>query len=790
MSAKTEFTIPNRDVAYASVPQSELFEASLKSMARSIGVAGVVSGCSVDVVSGLTVSVSAGMTYHGGALQTISVGNVTADAAHATLYRLDLLVIDSGGNKVIRKGTAAAIGSVKEPAQSSGDVVLAQLYIPPTLTTFVADNHITGRQIFVRVDGTILIPCPAFPATPTGLQAANDSVSSDAAIKIAENTPIQFADSETVTFNKPRLRVYWPSSSPAKAPPTGVPYVLVKVGWNSGTGATTTVSSPAAQGDRGYAVASNSGFAKGDMIYVATTGYNRIVKLVNSNVIITNYPVPLDTAAGTSITKYIPIDRPEIFGLRIDNNGNWNPGVPTSYTPVASTTLTAGASAGDTTLTVADSTAFTADRVILLDYNGAVQLGEAKGYMTRIDSIPDSTHIVIDLVGPLPAAISNGATVEQINIDHVLPNKGLWVAGTHRAKICDISGVNVYGSVVRTQDNYEALYMDIYAEKSGHPYVGESLRFLNEMGSTFERTESSNAIGWGWWGDYLFYCRGNAKGVGSRARNVKLALSIGCIMDIEAHDGYTGFALNDGSSKNHLRVHAEGNDTHGMFLNGACNDNYIEFYGRSNIVDDIQITATDLRNKIKILNDDAVIDDAAGATGFRYVLTTGAQLISSASETSIAGSGVGNTLSIPANKLEVGDVLNIHAAGFFTTNGASQTMRLRILFGSGISPLDTGVQTIPTAGATISGWEFNGKITVRAIGTSGSLEAKGFATFAVAGVGSTVLPMATNTAFTLNTTVAQSFDFKATWGASSSANNITCTKLDIFLDELHGSYSR
>lgn len=112
------------------------------------GVAGncVLSGCAVTAQGSpdMTLAVAKGAALSGNVLLAVTAGNVAFSAAHATLPRIDLLVVASNGTKTVRAGTPAA--RPLPAALTAGDVCLAFVYIPPADTAIESDKFLDTRM--------------------------------------------------------------------------------------------------------------------------------------------------------------------------------------------------------------------------------------------------------------------------------------------------------------------------------------------------------------------------------------------------------------------------------------------------------------------------------------------------------------------------------------------------------------------------------------------------------------------------------------------------------------------
>lgn len=130
----------------------------------------VIAGCAVTAqgTPDMTLAVAKGAVMAGGVLRPITAGNVTVTTAHATLPRIDMVVADSTGTKVVRAGTAAS--RPQPPALSAGDVALAFVYIPPTDTALSA-GQLLDTRIF-QTTGPVQLGRVTSPVTRNNSAAA------------------------------------------------------------------------------------------------------------------------------------------------------------------------------------------------------------------------------------------------------------------------------------------------------------------------------------------------------------------------------------------------------------------------------------------------------------------------------------------------------------------------------------------------------------------------------------------------------------------------------------------
>lgn len=154
-SVSGQFTIPNNDQSgITGNPQAIWMKADIDALVQGIKGQGVVSGAAVTAQGSpnMTVAVAAGQVKVGGVFATVAGGNVTIPTAHATLPRVDLIVVSAAGTKSDVQGTAATDPAA--PALTSTSVLLAMVYIPAADTT-IATAQIVDKRVFLSpVDAT------------------------------------------------------------------------------------------------------------------------------------------------------------------------------------------------------------------------------------------------------------------------------------------------------------------------------------------------------------------------------------------------------------------------------------------------------------------------------------------------------------------------------------------------------------------------------------------------------------------------------------------------------------
>jgi len=140
-------------------------------------------------------------------------------------------------------------------------------------------------------------------------------------------------------------------------------------------------------------------------------------------------------------------------------------------------------------------------------------------------------------------------------------------------------------------------------------------------------------------------------------------------------------------------------------------------------------------------------------------------------ETSLINGGVG-TLTVPANGFSVGDSFRAIFGGVMNANN-NQTIRIRVRAG-GILLLDSGLQNL---GSSVINdvWSLNIDFTIRQIGAAGVASIVSLGSFhytktnnaSVQGFGFNVV-----NSTTFDTTISNTLDVTAQWGAASTGNNI------------------
>lgn len=155
-------------------------------------------------------------------------------------------------------------------------------------------------------------------------------------------------------------------------------------------------------------------------------------------------------------------------------------------------------------------------------------------------------------------------------------------------------------------------------------------------------------------------------------------------------------------------------------------------------------------------------------TNSLFIQTQSVTVANTVTETAITGTGIG-TLTLPANFLVAGKTIRLRGQGFNSSTG-TPNITIKIKFGSTVI-LTTGV--IATGNGTNDGFDFEGVITCRTTGGSGTVFSQGYY-FELHTLG--VKSDMTNTATTtIDTTTTQALTATVEWGTAAAGNTITMT---------------
>lgn len=275
------FDIPNiLDAAYA--PQSHMTTVDIDALVAGIATDGVLTGCAVTAqgTPNMTLAVASGTVRIATATVTVAAGNVTITAAHASNPRIDLVVVNSSGTKSVVAGTPVAyVTNTTTPVPPSipaSSIVLAQVYVPPTVTA-ITNAMVTDKRVVV----TPGIQGPQGPPGTTDgslvFVAANDGTTD---VSNALSTALNNANTLNQTLIIPPGRYRLNSTISEKAFAIRMicmPGAVFETYHTSGhtikcagsiSGTVTNLTVAVAKGDHILTMASTSGYAAGDLIFV------------------------------------------------------------------------------------------------------------------------------------------------------------------------------------------------------------------------------------------------------------------------------------------------------------------------------------------------------------------------------------------------------------------------------------------------------------------------------------------------------------------------------------------
>lgn len=138
---------------------------------------------------------------------------------------------------------------------------------------------------------------------------------------------------------------------------------------------------------------------------------------------------------------------------------------------------------------------------------------------------------------------------------------------------------------------------------------------------------------------------------------------------------------------------------------------------------------------------------------------------------------------LPANLLDVGQILRMTAFGVFSTT-VTPTLLLGFYYG-GVAgtALAASAATATASGVTNVPFRMEWEGRVRSTGTSGTIFGQGFLDLGttVALVNHSPLPVTALAAVTIDTTTAKAITVGAQWGTSSASNTLTCHHFSVEL---------
>lgn len=138
---------------------------------------------------------------------------------------------------------------------------------------------------------------------------------------------------------------------------------------------------------------------------------------------------------------------------------------------------------------------------------------------------------------------------------------------------------------------------------------------------------------------------------------------------------------------------------------------------------------------------------------------------------------------LPANLLDVGQILRLTAFGVFSNTGVP-TLLLGFYYGAiAGTALAASAATATASGVTNVPWRMEYEGRVRTTGTGGTIMGQGYLDLGltVATVTHSPIPVTALAAVTIDTTTAKQITVGAQWGTSSASNTLTCHHFSVEL---------
>lgn len=138
---------PVNPAAFVAQAAPDQFDTDL--LALALNATGVVSGCAVTqrgAGANMSVDVAAGTVEIAGQQIAVTGTNVAVTAAHASLDRIDIVVVSTAGAVTVTAGTANA--NPCDPPIPASSAVLAEVYVPAA-DTAINTNQITDKRAII-----------------------------------------------------------------------------------------------------------------------------------------------------------------------------------------------------------------------------------------------------------------------------------------------------------------------------------------------------------------------------------------------------------------------------------------------------------------------------------------------------------------------------------------------------------------------------------------------------------------------------------------------------------------
>lgn len=182
---------------------------------------------------------------------------------------------------------------------------------------------------------------------------------------------------------------------------------------------------------------------------------------------------------------------------------------------------------------------------------------------------------------------------------------------------------------------------------------------------------------------------------------------------------------------------------------------------------------TDASGNLQITGSDCGAG-GGGAAGSTLFSTTVSTTVTATSATTLIGTATGST-TIGANTFTAGQLLQIHAHGYYSTPATPASLTIDLKIGGTIR-ITTGA-VVQIASVTNGVWNLDCDVTTRTAGASGTQ----IANCIFVGTGSTLTPgeapMFVSSAWTIDTTATEAVDLQATWSTATGSPTITSTNV-------------
>lgn len=139
-------------------------------------------------------------------------------------------------------------------------------------------------------------------------------------------------------------------------------------------------------------------------------------------------------------------------------------------------------------------------------------------------------------------------------------------------------------------------------------------------------------------------------------------------------------------------------------------------------------------------------------------------------------------LLVPAMYFQVGNIIELNAAGEFSNTG-TPNLTLGFYYGgvAGAALAATSAVTT-TTGATAWPWQLWYQGRIRSVGATGTIKGQGLIRLGTSLTAFTIRPIPETAAarlVSIDTTTAKTITVGATWGTNSASNTLTCDEFSI-----------